>query len=104
MRNSRLKRYPSPLPATVEELSAILQDPQYQVLTMSDDGLDNLYAGSVTDTEGFHHILFMSERMLRKAREFTVIHSDGTFRAVPSSADFAAQVRHFKKLRQTHFT
>jgi len=94
MRNARLDRFPNPPPANVEALTAILQDPQYEVLTMTDDGLDNIYSGSVTDPNGFHHVLFMSDRMLNRARQFRVLHSDGTFRAVPNGPAFADQVRH----------
>jgi len=89
MRNARMKRYP-PLPANLTELT--LQNPQYQVLTLTDDGLDNIYAGSVDDADGNHHLLFMSERMIERARTFSVLHSDGTFRSVPCSKEFASQV------------
>lgn len=91
MRNARMQRFPPP-PATLEDLTAVLMNPQYSVLTMTHDGLDNIYSGSVTDTDGFHHILFMSRRMIELARQLAVIHSDGTFKTVPISAQFADQV------------
>ncbi|KAK3919969.1 Ribonuclease HII [Frankliniella fusca] len=92
MRNARLSRFPNPLPANLVELTDILQDPRYTVITMSDDGLDNIYGGSVTDIDGFHHILFISERMLQRARTFRILHSDGTFRVTPHGPEFAVQV------------
>ncbi|XP_052131612.1 uncharacterized protein LOC127751689, partial [Frankliniella occidentalis] len=45
MRNARMQRFPPP-PATLEDLTAVLMNPQYSVLTMTHDGLDNIYAGS----------------------------------------------------------
>ena len=59
---------------------------------MTGDGLDNIYGGSVTDTDGFHHILFTSNRMLERIPQFTVLHSDGAFNTVPVNNDFADQV------------
>lgn len=97
MRNARMSRFP-PLPANLTELTEILLNPQYRVLTLTDDGLDNIYAGSVDDIDGNHHILFMSQRMIQRARTFSSLHSDGTFRSVPSSKEFASQVRYFEIL------
>lgn len=91
MRNARLSRYPAP-PADLRDLTAILMDPHNEVISMTDDGLDNLYAGSVTDTDGAQHILLVSNRMIERMREFTVLHSDGTFKTVPVNAQFASQV------------
>ncbi|KAK3925520.1 Pol polyprotein [Frankliniella fusca] len=85
MRRARMSRFP-PIPHSLLELTRLLQDPRYRILTMTDDGLDNLYAGSVTDTAGRHHILFASERMLQKMREFNTLHGDGTFKIVPVGA------------------
>ena len=92
MRNARLRHYPRPMPQNLLELTGILQDPQYQIMTMTVDGNDNIYGGSVTDTDGVHHILFSSNRMLHHMRIFSVLHGDGTFRAVPNNPDFADQV------------
>ena len=92
MRNARSRNFPHPPPINLQELTNVLQDQQYRVLTMSDDGLDNLYSGSVTDTDGFHHILFTSNRMLERIRQFRVLHSDGTFNTVPVNSNFADQV------------
>ena len=51
---------------------------------MTRDGEDNVYGGSVTDQNGHHHILFVSQRMLALMRTFTCLHGDGTFKVVPS--------------------
>lgn len=91
MRNARLRSYPFP-PESLRDLSNILLDPQYSVLTMTADGEDNLYAGSVTDVDGGHHVVFASNRMIDQMKKFRVLHSDGTFRAVPISPNFADQV------------
>lgn len=92
-----MRHYP-PLPADLRQLTEILLNPQYQVLTLTHDGLDNIYAGSGSDVDGNHHKLFISQRMIERARTFSVLHSDGTFRSVPTSKDFASQVRHFQIL------
>lgn len=91
MRNARLQRYPPP-PETLRDLTEILQDPRYSVITLSQDGQDNIYGGSVDDADGEHHILFISQRMVEKCREFSVLHADGTFKSVPVGLHFAAQV------------
>lgn len=92
MRNARLQRYPLPPPANLRDLTTLLMDPQFAVLTMTEDGNDSLYAGSVDDVDGGHHILFSSQRMIERMREFTVLHSDGTFKTVPVNIDYASQV------------
>lgn len=92
MRNARLSRYPRPMPQNLLALTQVLMDPQYQVMTITQDGTDNIYGGSVTDTDGIHHVLFVSQRMLEQMRRFRVLHGDGTFRAVPVSPAFADQV------------
>lgn len=83
MRNARLANYPF-VPDDVRALSMILMNPQYQVITMTEDGNDNFYAGSVTDAEGGHHVLFISQRMLQTARNMRVLHGDGTFKTTPA--------------------
>lgn len=91
MRNARMENFPN-IPATLQELTQILLDERYRVLTLTDDGLDNIYAGSVDDAEGNHHVIFTSNRLLNRMRSFLVLHSDGTFRSVPMGYHFAAQV------------
>lgn len=92
MLNARLSRFPRP-PLDLRALSQILMDPQNYVITITDDSLDNIFAGSVDDANGDHHVLFASRRQLDLMREFRVLHSDGTFKSVPISREFAAQVR-----------
>jgi len=91
MRNARLSQFPNP-PADLRALTAILMDPHNAVITMSDDGQDNLYSGSVTDANGDHHVMFFSNRMVEVMRNFSVLHSDGTFKTVPVNVEFASQV------------
>lgn len=91
MRTARMSRYPN-IPHSLEDLSRIMLNPQYRVITISDDGTDNIYAGSVTDGNGDHHILFASRRQLRLMKTFRVLHSDGTFKVVPGDKHFADQV------------
>ncbi|KAJ1521839.1 hypothetical protein ONE63_003474 [Megalurothrips usitatus] len=91
MRNARVASLP-PLPRNLRELSNILRNPQYSVLSMTDDGRDNIYGGSVTDADGGHHVVFISDRMLAHMRTMRVLHSDGTFRSVPVGPAFADQV------------
>lgn len=95
MKNARLSRFPRPPPATLEELTNLHQDPQYQVITMTDDGLDNLYGGSLEDVLGGHHVVYMSHRQLNRMRSMRVLHSDGTFKVVPVNPQFASQVNYF---------
>lgn len=96
MRNARLQQFPLPPPASVRDLTRLLLDPHFAVLTMTEDGLDNIYAGSVDDANGHHHVLFTSDRMLERMRNFLVLHSDGTFKSVPVNKDFADQVSFLK--------
>jgi hypothetical protein len=91
MRNARMKNFPH-MPPTLRDLSNILLNPQHRVLTMTADGNDNIYGGSVTDELDGHHVLFISQRMLNQMRLFNVLHSDGTFKTVPVGQNFAAQV------------
>lgn len=90
MRNARLRNYPQ-LPPTLLDLTNILRDPRYSVITMTADGLDNLYSGSVTDSEGFHSIVFASQRMLELMERTRTIFSDGTFRSVPAVQSMQTQ-------------
>ncbi len=92
MRNARMASYPQPPPRTLRELTAILQDPRYEVLTATLDNEDNIYAGSVTDVRGDHHILFASRRSLDHLATCNWIHGDGTIKIVPA-LDGVSQVR-----------
>lgn len=84
MRNARFSRYPSRLPRTLRELTAVLQNPRFRIISMTDDGNDNIYAGSVDDANNHHHILFSSRRMLEFMSNVGIIHGDGTFKVVPN--------------------
>lgn len=94
MQRARSSMFP-PAPATLQELTAILQDPRYQVISATHDALDSLYAGSVTAADGSHHIIFMSRRMARVARSLDILFADGTFKVLPAieELDRASQVQ-----------
>lgn len=83
MRNARLENYPL-VPHDLRALTMVLMNPQYSVITMTEDGSDNLYSSSVTDAEGGHHVMFISERMLRIASELRILNADGTFKTTPA--------------------
>lgn len=93
MRNARMERFPD-MPQNLRGLTRILINPVHRVLTLTTDGEDNLYAGSATDVNGGHHVLFASARMLDLMRTFRVLHCDGTFKVIPAGTE-AAQVRHY---------
>ncbi|KAK3911685.1 Volume-regulated anion channel subunit LRRC8E, partial [Frankliniella fusca] len=84
MRNARMSSFPQPAPRSLQELTALLQNPRYEVLTATLDGEDNLYAGSVTDENGDHHILFASRRQLQLLTKVIWLHGDGTLKVVPA--------------------
>lgn len=88
MRNARLRNYPF-VPNDLRRLTDILMNPQHRVITMTQDGQDNLYAGSVTDARGAHHVLFISDRMAAVARDLRVLHGDGTFKTRPAGLNLS---------------
>ncbi|XP_034247294.1 uncharacterized protein LOC117649035 [Thrips palmi] len=93
MQRARSRMYPPP-PATLQELTGILQDPRYQVISATNDARDSLYAGSVTAADGSHHIIFMSRRMALVAQSLNILFADGTFKVLPAieQLDLASQV------------
>lgn len=91
MRNARMENYPF-VPHDLRALTLILMNNQYSVMTMTEDGLDNLYAGSTTDADGAHHVLLISQRMIEVARNLSTFHGDGTFKVTPAGLNLE-QVR-----------
>lgn len=88
MHAARKKTFP-PIPQTLRELTQLLLDPQNEFISKTIDETDNIYAGSVTATDGSHHIAFMSRRMANHMGDVKIIQVDGTFKsrpAVPVSA------------------
>ena len=83
MQRARASMFPR-VPATLEELTQILQIPQYRIITATEDARDNVYAGSVTDADGRHHIIFSSRRLLTVGRSLSVLFLDGTFKSIPA--------------------
>lgn len=81
MFKARSKSYPR-IPESLTDLTrTLLQNPRVSVTC---DGSENLYAGSVTATDGSHHVAFFSPRMLEFMGNLRVIQGDGTFRARPA--------------------
>ncbi|XP_026290929.1 uncharacterized protein LOC113215512 [Frankliniella occidentalis] len=83
MQKARLSALP-PAPQTLHDLTEILQDPRYRVITQTSDGADNLYAQSITADDGSHHILFISRRMARLMKRMSILFGDGTFKSLPA--------------------
>lgn len=86
MQRARYSMFP-PCPETLQELTEILQDPRYQVVTSTLDGEDNLYLGSVTAGDGSHHVLFMTRRMAQVCSRLRNLFADGTFKVLPAMDD-----------------
>ncbi|XP_034236489.1 uncharacterized protein LOC117642414 [Thrips palmi] len=93
MQRARAKMFP-PAPDTLRELTRILQDPRYRIISATHDARDSLYAASVTADDQSHHIIFMSRRMARVARSLDLLFADGTFKVKPAidELDEASQV------------
>ncbi|KAK3926922.1 GTPase Der [Frankliniella fusca] len=97
MRSARMQNYPE-LPRSLRNLTRVLNDDQFRVITQTEDGTDNLYGGSVTATDGSHHIMFVSQRMLNYLKISRILHGDGTRKVIPlgANANFLAQQVHLK--------
>lgn len=95
MQRARSSRFPR-VPASLEELTQILQDPRYRIISATEDAQDSLHAGSVTDDDGHHHIIFSSRRLLNVGKTLSILFLDGTFKTVPAIEELrdnlAAQV------------
>ena len=83
MQRARASRFPR-VPATLEELTEILQDPRYRIITATEDAQDSLHAASVTDALGNHHVIFSSRRLLNVGKSLSILFLDGTFKTVPA--------------------
>lgn len=66
----------------MRELSRVLL--QQQNVSATIDGVENLYAGSITATDGSHHVAFFSPRMLNFMSRVKIIQGDGTFKSRPT--------------------
>ena len=78
---ARMKSYP-PIPNTLTDLTRILL--QNRRISETVDGDENLYAGSITATDGSHHVAFISPRMIQFLGKVKIVQGDGTFRARPA--------------------
>jgi len=81
MYKTRMNKYPN-IPHTMRELTQVLLANNH--LSKTIDVSENLYAGSVTATDGSHHIAFFSPRMLRFMSKLKLIQGDGTFSSRPA--------------------
>ncbi|KAK3929544.1 UPF0251 protein [Frankliniella fusca] len=88
MYSARMRRYPR-VPNTLRELTRVLLNTPRLSATV--DGTENLYAWSITATDGSHHIAFFSPRMLTFMKKIKFVQSDGTFKSRPM-APHSAQV------------
>lgn len=81
MYQARSKSYPE-IPHTLRELTQTLLG--HTRVSMTVDGLHNMFAGSVTAEDGSHHVMFTTPRMLQFMGQVKILQGDGTFRARPS--------------------
>lgn len=82
MYNAKMAKYPKIRPYTLRELSRTLLQHGFVAATI--DEAENLYAGSITATDGSHHLAFFSPRMLHFMGQIKIIHGDGTFKSRPT--------------------
>lgn len=83
MHRARSDVYPT-LPQSLQELTNILQDPQWESLITTIDQQDFIYLGSTTALDGSHSVIFMSSRCLMIMRMADILFADGTFFVKPS--------------------
>lgn len=80
----RNKRFPG-IPHTLRELTQTLLD--HPEISKTTDGLENMYCGSITATDGSHHVGFLSPRMANLLGNLKIIQGDGTFKSRPAVPD-----------------
>ncbi len=81
MKRARYAMYP-PVPATLDELGAILENPHHQNIAATKDASDHLYCGTVGPV-GERCIIYVSQRMLRFMRKVREVFCDATFTPTP---------------------
>lgn len=75
MKLARLALYPFN-PTSLEDLSRILVDPFYRVMSLSIDGLENLLSSHVLLPDGTGCLVFASSRMIAFLSRATDIYCD----------------------------
>ena len=81
MNRVKWEKYPR-IPDDLRKLTKLLlQDPS---LAETTDQTESMYAGSVTATDGSHHVMFLSPRMAEFMSTCRIIQGDGTFRSRPA--------------------
>lgn len=83
MQRARGSIFPN-IPQNLQELSAILQNPEWEALLKTLDEEDSMYLGSAWSEDGSHNLIFVSQRCLRIMRMAPIIFADGTFFIKPS--------------------
>ena len=83
IQRARSALYPN-VPISLYDLGQLLNDGQHQRLTMTEDGLDNIFTGVVQHNE-FTSLIFISRRMRRFMRRVKVVFCDGTFGSRPNA-------------------
>lgn len=88
MARARAENLPN-IPHTLDELRAILKDPQYAHLTKSlSDGNDSVYAGTFgSSEEGTRCVVFTSKFQRKYLQRRKKVFSDATFDPVPAGLE-----------------
>lgn len=77
------------VPHSLDALGALLGDPQWQHLTSTLDGTDNLFSGVVHSPDGGTAVVFVSRRCRAKLRKVRRVFCDGTFGSRPGQPNSA---------------
>lgn len=86
-----------PIPQTLHDLTQVLLG--HPRVSVTVDGEQNMYAGSITADDGSHHVVFVSRRMQDFMTQCKLLQGDGAFRsrpATPHSAQCFAIVTTYK--------
>ena len=76
-----------PVPQTLLELTQVLLG--HPRVSVTVDGEQNMYAGSITANDGSHHVVFVSRRMLDFMGQCKLLQGDGTFKSRPATPECA---------------
>ncbi|XP_034239117.1 uncharacterized protein LOC117644041 [Thrips palmi] len=91
-----------PIPHTLSELAAVLEDQQYSFLTKTLDSEDFIFLGKFGQTRDRTRVLiFISRRLMAFMSRMKEVMSDATFSSVPAALD-CAQVWTILALRRNH--
>lgn len=101
MQRARASTLP-PVPHTLSELAAVLEQDQYAFLSKTLDGEESIYMGKYGQSHlRTRVVIFASPRMLMYMSEVEDLLSDGTFSSVPADLE-CAQIWNIITLRRHH--